>query len=158
MLKSFAALLLLLSLQGCSDTPKPARQVQTSFSGSSGLTVSDSTGLSQQLIKESLGVRVVASENGQWLLVEDMQLSNLVVVRAFQYRDGSYREASLPGIRQQWQSLAQERGLAFEDLMHPRVGVDGFGIDEKTVLLHLRADTGLASNPEIDSIVEISLD
>ena len=150
-------LLLLLCLLACSDQGATHRQVHSSFSEARGLTVTDNSGLSQQLIAESLGVRVVASNDGQWLLVEDMQLSSLVVVRAFHYEGGRYREVGLSELRRRWEVLAEEAGIDFEDLIRPRVGIEGFGPDQESVQLHFRAETGLLAHPEIDSIVEIPL-
>jgi hypothetical protein len=156
--RTLGVLLIVLCLQGCAESTEPVRRVHTSFSESSGLIVVDSTGLSQQLIEESLGVRVVVSPSGQWIVVENMQLSNLVVIRAFRYIDGGYREITLPEIRRHWKALARKAGITFEDLMHTRVGIEEFGSSENTVLLHFQADTGLKDKPEIDSIVEIRLD
>ena len=150
-------LLLLICLQACSDKEVPHRQIHSSFSEATGLTVTDNSGLSQQLIAESLGVRVVISNDGQWLLVEDMQLSSLVVVRAFHFDGDRYREVGLSELRRRWEVLAEEAGVEFEDLIRPRVGIEGFGPGKGTVRLHFRAETGLRANPEIDSIVEIPL-
>lgn len=156
--RTLGFLLLLLCLQGCSEESEPARQVHTSFSESSGLTVSDNTGLSQQLIRDSLGVRVVLSDDARWLLVEDMQLSNLVVVRAFRYNGASYQEVALPLLRRHWERLAGESGLAFEDLLRPRIGIEGFGPGENSVRLHFRADSPGLQHPGIDSVVVIPLE
>ena len=157
MLRGLKVLLLLLCLQACSDQEAPNRQIHSSFSEVTGLTVTDNSGLSQQLIAESLGVRVVISNNAQWLLVEDMQLSSLVVVRAFYYEGDRYHEVGLSELRRRWELLAEEAGVEFEDLIRPRVGIDGFGSDQQSVLLHFRAETGLRAHPEIDSVVEIPL-
>jgi len=145
-------------LEGCAENTKSVRQVHTSFSESAGFTVTYSTGESQQLIEESLGVREVVSPSGQWIMVEDMKLSNLVVLRTFRYDDGRYREITLPAIRRHWEALAQKAGITFEDLIHPRIGIEKFAPLGNTVLLHFQADTGLKDQPEIDSIVEIRLD
>lgn len=150
-------LLLLLCLQACSDQEAPYRQIHSSFSEATGLTVTDNSGLSQQLIAESLGVRVVVSNDGQWLLVEDMQLSSLVVVRAFHYEGDRYREIGFSEVRRRWEVLAEEVGIDFEDLIRPKVGIEGFGPGQESVQLHFRAETGLRAHPEIDSIVEIPL-
>jgi hypothetical protein len=156
--RTLSFLLIVLCFQGCAESTEPVRQVHSSFSESSGLTVVDNHGKSQQLIAESLDVRVVVSPGGQWIVVEDMQLSNLVVIRAFKYTEDSYQEIALSEIRQHWEVLSREAGIAFEDLVHPRVGIEGFGSSENVVQLHFRADTGLIENPEIDSVVEIGLD
>lgn len=157
MVRYLGGLLLLLCLQACSDKEAPYRQIHSSFSEAGGLTVTDNAGLSQQLITESLGVRVVISNDGQWLLVEDMQLSNLVVVRAFHFDGDRYREVGLSELRRRWEMLAAEAGLDFEDLVRPRVGIEGFAADQQSVQLHFQAETGLKEHPEIDSIVEIPL-
>jgi len=157
-LRALGALLLLLCLQGCSEESEPARQVHTSFSETSGLTVSDTAGLSQQLIGDSLGVRVVLSGDARWLLVEDMQLSNLVVVRAFRYTGEAYQEVSLPVLRKYWEALARESGLEFEDLVRPAIGIEGFGPGENSVLLHFRADSPGLQHPGVNSVVEIPLE
>jgi hypothetical protein len=151
-------LLCALYLQGCSETTEAVRLVHTEFSESSGLTVTDGSGNSQQLIRESLGVRVVVSPNANWILVEDMQLSNLVVIRAFQYVDGAYREIPVGEIRRQWETLAAQAGATLDELIHPRVGIENFGPTGNSVLLHFQADTRSGSTPDIDSIVEIELD
>ena len=156
--RSLSLLLIVLFFQGCVESTEPVRQVHTSFSELSGLTVVDNNGKSQQLIAESLDVRVVVSPGGQWIVVEDMQLSNLVVIRAFKYTEDSYQEIALPEIRQHWEALSRKAGIAFQDLVHPRVGIEEFGPLENTVLLHFQADTGLKEHPEIDSVVEIGLD
>ena len=109
------------------------------------------------MIAESLGVRVVVSNDGQWLLAEDMQLSNLVVVRAFHYEGDRYREVGFSELRRHWEVLAEEAGIEFEDLIRPRVGIEGFGPDQESVQLHFQAETGLRANPEIDSVMEIPL-
>jgi len=150
-------LLCALLLQGCGEDPAPARQVHTSFSEASGLLVEDNRGLSQQLIPESRGVRAVVSPSGRWIAVEDSKLSNLVVVRAFRYSTDRYQEVPLPGVRRQWEALAGEAGLDFEDLINPRVGIEEFGSGEETLRLSFRADTGLADRPEVHGQAEILL-
>ena len=149
------ALFLLLCLLGCSQESGPGRQA---ISESSGLTVSDNEGLSQQLIGDSLGVRVVMSEDARWLLVEDMQLSNLVVVRAFRFDGERYREVDLPAMRQIWESLAVDSGIDFEDLVRPRIGIEGFGPGGNSVRLHFRADSADAQHAGIDAIEKIPLE
>ena len=156
--KTPSVLLVVLCFQGCAESTEPVHQVYSSFSESSGLTVVDNNGKSQQLIEESLDVRVVVSPSGEWILVEDMQLSNLVVIRAFKYTGDSYNEVTLPETWQHWETLATEVGITFEDLIRPRVGIEGFGSSEKSVQLHFQADTGLKDHPDIDSLVEIPLD
>ena len=153
-----AALLFALLLQGCAEDAAPVRLVHTSFSAASGLVVTDSQGLSQQLIRESLAVRPVVSPSGRWIAVENSRLSNLVVVRAFCYSGGRYEEIPLPGIREQWRTIAGRAGMAFEDLINPRVGIDGFGPGERTLSLHFRADSGLPDGPELSAHAEIKLE
>lgn len=157
-LRRFAALLLAgLLLQGCTEDPAPVRQVHTSFSEATGLVVTDDRGRSQQLIAESLAVRAVVSPSGRWIAVEDSKLSNLVIVRVFHYSGERYEEIPLPGIREQWQAMAREVGLEFEDLINPRTGIEGFGPNEETILLQFSADTGLFERPELVAPVEIAL-
>lgn len=155
--RAFCILFLSLFLHGCGESAQPTLLVHTSFSEASGLTVVVGTGKPQQLIEESLGVNAAVSANGQWIVVEDMQLSDLVVIRAFQYTNDGYRETPIAEIRLQWETLAHQAGLSFEDLMHPRVGFEEFGSSENTALLHFQADTGIANNDRIDSVVEIQL-
>ena len=147
-----------LCSQGCSESEEPARHVHTSFSEATGLQVYDSAGLSQQLIRESLGVRAIVSPSGRWIAVEDMQLSNLVGVRAFEYTDGNYREVTGLGIRQQWEALAEAAGVEMEELIRPHVGIEAFGPGEDTIFLRFKADTGMSGHPEIDAVVEIPLE
>lgn len=162
MLRVFLVVIFLFC-QGCysdDSEPEPTRHIHTSFSDSTGLMVSNSDGLSQQLIKESLDVRVVASKSAQWLIVEDMQLSNLVIIRTFRLNKGKYEEVELPEIKSQWETLADQADISYENLIQPRIGIEGMGISAsgETVLLHFRADTGNVGYPEIDSVVEVSLD
>ncbi len=155
--RAFCIFLLSLFLHGCGESAQPVRLVHTSFSEESGLTVVAGTGKPQQLIEESLGVNVAVSPGGQWIVVEDMQFSDLVVIRAFQYTNDGYRETPIAEIRLQWETLAHQAGLSFEDLIHPRVGFEEFGSAENTVLLHFQADTGIAGNDRIDSVLEVQL-
>lgn len=154
-----AALILALALlQACNaDDPPATVAVQTHFSESSGLTVVGSDGHSQQLLEGSLAARSVVSPTGRWILVEDMQLSNLVVIRAFRRTNGHYDEIALPGIRAHWEAMAADAGIGFEDLVNPRVGIEGFGEAGRSVLLRFTADTGLAESPELDALAEIVL-
>ena len=151
-------LLLALLTQGCTEDPPPVRQVHTSFSETAGLVVTDDQGRSQQLIAESLAVRAVVSPSGRWIAVEDSKLSNLVVVRLFRHSDGRYEETPLPDIRENWRRLAHEAGLELEELINPRVGIEGFGPDEETLQLQFSADTGLFEQPELIAMVEIALE
>jgi hypothetical protein len=155
--RTLSILLIVLCLQGCSDNTESLRQVHTSFTESSGLTVIDHNGKSQQLIGESLGVKVVVSPSTKWILVEDMQLSNLVVIRAFRLTKQGYQEVLLPEMKHQWEAFAQQAGVNMEDLIHPRVGIEEFGPHENTVSLRFRADVGTAGNDMV-SVIEISLD
>ena len=156
--KILSILLIVLYLQACSDNTESPRQVHTSFSDSSGLTVTDNDGNSQQLIAESLGVRVVVSPNAEWIMVEDMQFSNLVVIRAFHHTSHGYQEVFLPEIKQQWEAIAQEAGINMEDLTHARVGVGEFGAHENTVSLSFQADAGTVGKRDLVSVIEIKLD
>ncbi len=156
--RTLGIFLIVLCLQGCTESTESVHQIHTSFSESAGFIVTGSNGKPQRLIEESMGVRAVVSPSGEWIVVEDMQLSNLVVVRAFRYTDGGYLEVVLPGIRSQWETLARQAGVKFEELMRPHVGIEGFGPSESTVLLHFQADTGPVSSQGIDSLVEIELD
>lgn len=153
--RSMGVLLLALWLHGCGDDTHPAHQVHARFSDSSGLIVTDDNGESQQLIAESLDARPVVAPSGQWIAVEDMQMSNLVVVRLFRHHNGAYEEIALPEIRQHWEALARESGIAFEDVLRPRVGIESFGPAERTLLLRFHADA--EGDREIDSVVEIAL-
>jgi hypothetical protein len=153
-----AALLIVPLLQGCGAEQAPAQPVQTSFAETSGLVVEDGRGKTQQLIPDALDVRAVVSPSGRWILVEEMKLSNLVVIRAFRFSGDRYEEVALPGIKRQWEALAAEAGVAFESLVNPRVGIEGFGPSENTVLLLFRADTGLAEQPELAAEVEVPLE
>lgn len=155
--KALYFLLCALLLQGCSESAETVRQVHTSFSESAGLTVTDAGGLSQQLIAESLSVRVVISPSADWILVEDMQMSNLVVIRAFRYVEGAYRESIIAEMRPLWEQLARQSGIAFEDLVHTRVGIEKLGPAERSVFLHFQADSVTGEGPGIDSVLEIDL-
>lgn len=153
-----AIVLVALLLQGCVEDAAPVRQVHTSFTEASGLVVTDGHGLSQQLIPESLAVRAVVSPSGRWIAVEDTRLSNLVVVRAFRYSGERYEEIALPGIRAQWQIMASRADLEFEDLINPRVGIEEFGPEERTIRLQFSADSGLTDEPELSARAEIALE
>lgn len=156
--RTLCIFLLVLCLQGCAENSEPVRLIHTSFSESSGLTVTEGAGKPRQLIAESMGVRVMVSPGGEWIVVEDMQLSNLVVIRAFRHGQEGYRETDIAEIRPHWEMLARQAGVPFEDLIHPRVGLEAFGSSEGTVLLHFQAYTGPGEHEEIDSVVEIQLD
>ena len=162
MIRAPAALLLALLLpgliHGCKDDAGPARAVHTSFGEATGLVVRDSRGNIQQLIPDSMAVRAVVSPSGRWIAVEDSRLSNLVVVRVFRDSGERYEEIPLPAIREQWRSIAQAAGLEYEDLINPRVGIEGFGPDERTLRLQFRADSGLAGQPELSGQAEIALE
>jgi hypothetical protein len=158
MIRAGALLLVALLMHACADDAAPVRQVHTSFTEASGLVVTDGRGPSQQLIPDSRGVRTLVSPSGRWIAVEDTRLSNLVIVRAFRYSGERYEEVPLPGIRQRWQSIANQAGLQFDDLINPRVGIEGFGPEERSVLLHFRADSGLPDAPELSARAEIALD
>jgi hypothetical protein len=151
-------LLIVVCLLACSDNRDPPRKVHTSFSDSSGLTVTDNDGVSQQLIAESLGVRVVVSPSTEWIMVEDMQFSNLVVIRAFHHTSHGYQEVFLPEIKQQWEAISQKAGINMEDLIHARVGIGEFGPLENTVSLSFQVDAGTAGNRDLVSVIEIKLD
>jgi len=153
--RSIGVLLLLVWLQGCGADTRAPHQVHVQFSDTSGLTVTDDSGKSQQLIAESLDVRPVVAPSGKWIAVEDMRMSNLVVVRLFRYHHGTYAEIALPEIRQHWEALARESGIAFEDLLRPRVAIESFDPTEKILLLRFQADTD--GDREIDSMLEIAL-
>jgi hypothetical protein len=150
--------LIVLCLHGCTNNAETPRQVHTSFTDSSGLTVTDNNGNSQQLIAESLGVRVVVSPSADWIVVEDMQLSNLVVIRAFHHTSHGYQEVPLPEIKQHWQAIAQKAGINMEDLTHARVGIEEFGPHDNTVSLSFQADAAVAGEPDLVSVIEIKLD
>lgn len=152
------ALLLVLLLPGCSEDSAPPRQVHTAFTEASGLVVTDSLGLSQQLVAESQAARAVVSPSGRWIAVEDSRLSNLVVVRVFRFDGERYEEVPVPGIREQWEKMAAGSGLSFEDLINPRVGIEGFGPGERTLLLQFHADTGFADPTELSARREIGLE
>ena len=156
--RTLGILLIVLYLQGCAESTEPIHQVHTSFSESSGLIVTDSNGKSQQLIEESMGVRVVVSPGGEWIVVEDMQLSNLVVIRAFHHTERGYQEVLLPQIKRQWEAFARNAGTRLEDLMHPRVGIEEFGPLENTVRLRFQADGEPAGSPDLVLVIEIELD
>ncbi len=156
--KTLSILIIVLCLQGCSDNSETLSQVHTSFSESSGLTVTDNSGKSQQLIGESLGVRTIISPSTKWILVEDMQFSDLVVIRAFHRTRQGYQEVLLPEIKLQWEAFAQKAGVSVDDLLHARVGIEEFGPDEKTVILRFQADAGMAGAHEVVSVMEIRLD
>ena len=147
-----------LALHGCSDDAAPVRAVHTSFSEAAGLVVTDSRGNSQRLIPDTVAARAVVSPSGRWIAVEDSRLSNLVVVRLFRDSGQRYEEIPLPEIREQWRSIAQAAGLEFEDLINPRVGIEGFGPDERTLRLQFRAESGLAGRPELSGQAEIALE
>ena len=155
--RAIGILLLTLLLQGCSEEPAPDRQVHTSFSESAGLVATDNQGRSQQLISDSLAARAVVSPSGRWIAVEDSLLSNLVVVRLFRFSGEKYEEMPLPDLRKEWDALARSAGLEVEDLINPRVGIEGFGPNEETILLQFSADTGLFEQPELIAAVEIGL-
>jgi hypothetical protein len=155
--RALGILLIVLCLQGCSDKSESLRQVHTSFSDSSGLTVTDNNGKSQQLIAESLGVRVVVSPSTEWIMVEDMQFSNLVLIRAFHYTRQGYQEVLLPEIKQQWETFAQKAGINMEDMIHARVGIEEFGPLENTVSLRFQADAVTAGKQDLVSVMEIRL-
>jgi len=158
MLKTLGVFFLVLCLQGCSDNRNPPRQVHTAFADTTGLTVTDNNGKIQQLIPESLGVRVVVSPSTEWIVVEDMQFSNLVVIRAFQYTGNGYREVPLPQIKQQWEAIARNAGVKLEDLTHTRVGIEEFGPRENILKLSFQADAAAAGEPDLVSVIEIKLD
>ena len=151
-------LLLALLLPGCAEDSPPPRQVHTSFTETAGLVVTDSQGLSQQLIAESQAARAVVAPSGRWIAVEDSKLSNLVFVRIFRYDGKRYEEVAAPGIREQWRRIAAGVGLSFEELINPRVGIEGFGPEERTLVLQFRADTGLADPVELSARHEMSLE
>ena len=153
--RSIGLLFFLLSLQGCGEDARTPHQVQARYSHASGLIVTDGSGKSQQLIAETLDARPVVASSGQWIAVEDMRMSSLVVVRLFCYQNGAYEEVTLPEIRQHWEALARDSGIAFEDLLRPRVAIESFGPAEETLLLSFRADT--EGGREIDSMLEIVL-
>lgn len=158
MTRLLAALLFVPLLQGCGAERTPALPVHATFSEPSGLVVEDGRGTTQQLIPEALAVRAVISPSGRWIVAEEMKLSNLVVIRAFRYSGDRYDEVSLPGIRRQWEALAREGGVAFEDLVNPRVGIEGFDPSESTITLRFRADAGLQDRPELIATVEVPLE
>jgi hypothetical protein len=158
MTRLLAALLLVPLLQGCGAERTPALPVHATFSEASGLVVEDGRSTTQQLIPEALDVRAVVSPSGRWIVAEEMKLSNLVVIRAFRYSGDRYEEVPLPGIKQQWETLAREGGVAFEDLVNPRVGIEGFDSSESTVTLLFQADTGLQDRPELVAMVEVPLE
>ncbi|MGK2925135.1 MAG: hypothetical protein ACSLE2_05895 [Lysobacterales bacterium] len=158
MTRLLAVLLLVPLLQGCGAERTPAQPVHTSFSATSGLVVEDGRGKTQQLIPDALDVRAVVSPSGRWIAVEEMKLSNLVAVRAFRFSGNRYEEVALPGIKRQWEALAAEAGVAFEDLVNPRVGIEGFGASESTITLLLQADTGRQDRPELVAMVEVPLE
>lgn len=136
----------------------PPGQVYTSLSEVSGLTVTDNDGKSQRVIAESMGVRTVVSPGAEWIIVEDMQQSNLVIIRAFHYSDNGYHEVFLPETRQQWDVIAQEAGMSMEDLTNTRVGIEEFGPLGNTVSLRFRADAGKGNGPDLVSVIEVNLD
>ena len=158
MIRLLAALLVVSLLQGCGAERTPAQPVRTSFSEASGLVVEDGRGRTQQLIADALDARAVVSPSGRWIAVEEMQLSNLVVIRAFRFSGDRYEEVAVPGIKRQWEALAREAGVAFEDLINPRVGIEGFGPSENSVLLLFRADTGLDERPDLAAEAEVPLE
>lgn len=158
MTRLLAALLLVPLLQACGAERTPAQPVHTSFSETSGLVVEDGRGNTQQLIPDALDVRAVVSPSARWIAVEEMKLSNLVVIRAFRYSGDRYEEVPLPGIKRQWEALAAEAGVAFENLVNPRVGIEGFDSSESTIMLLFRADTGLQDRPELVAMIEVPLE
>lgn len=158
MTRLLAALLLVPLLQACGAERTPALPVHATFTEASGLVVEDGRGNTQQLIPEALDVRTVVSPSGRWIAVEEMKLSNLVIIRAFRFSGDRYEEVALPGIKQQWEALAAEAGVAFEDLVNPRVGIEGFGPSESTITVLLQADTGLQDHPELVAMVEMPLE
>lgn len=140
MRNTFCILTLVLWLCGCGQSNPAGHLIQTQFLETSGLTVIDSSGESQQLIENSLHARAVVSPSGQWIAVEDMKMSDLVVVRLFRRHNGRYQELELPELRQHWMQLAEQGGIPFEDLIRPRVNIDNFGPSEKTLLLRFQAE------------------
>jgi hypothetical protein len=46
-------------------------------------------------------------------------------------------------------------GVAFEDLIDPRAGIEGFGPAETSVLVLFRADLAAPDQPELAAIVEL---
>jgi hypothetical protein len=160
MRKSYASLVLALALclHGCApSTPQP-HQVQIQFLESSGLTVTNSSGQTQQLIADSRDARAVVSPSAQWIAVEDMQMSNLVVVRLFHYQDGIYEEIALPELRQHWEQLARQAGITFEDLVRPRIAIESFDPAENTLLVRFQAETEPQGGKGIDSVFAIPLE
>jgi hypothetical protein len=158
MTRLLAMLLLVPLLQACGAERTPALPVHATFSETSGLVVEDGHGKTQQLIPDALDVRAVVSPSGRWIAAEEMKLSNLVVIRAFRFSGNRYEEVALPGIKRQWEALAAEAGVAFEDLVNPRAGIEGFGPSESTITLLLQADTGRQGRPELVATVEVPLE
>jgi hypothetical protein len=146
-----------LSLHGCGQGTPADHGVQTQFSPSSGLTVTRNDGKSQQLIADSMDARAVVSSSAHWIAVEDMRMSNLVVVRLFHGHDDTYVEVALPEIRGHWEYLAQEAGITFEDLVRPRVTIESFGPDEGVLLVRFQAEVEPLGDKDIDALLEISL-
>ena len=157
MIRAIGILLLTLLLQACMEDPAPGRQIHATFSETTGLVVTDDEGRSQQLISDSVAARAVVSPSGRWIAVEDSRLSNLVIVRVFRFSGERYEEIPLPGIGGEWSALARGAGLEADDLINPRVGIEGFGPNEETILLRFSADTGLYGQPELIAPVEIAL-
>lgn len=162
MSNAFCIFTLALLLCGCGPSDPAAHQIQTQFQETSGLTVTDSNGKSQQLIKDSLHARAVVSPTGQWVAVEDMKMSDLVVVRLFHHHNGRYDELELPELKQHWGHLAEQAGITFEDLVRPRVRIENFDPAEETLLLRFQAEAepqgGDAFSNEIDDVVAIPLE
>jgi hypothetical protein len=150
-------LLLAPLLLACSESGEPARRVHTEFTPESGLTVSDSSGRAQRLIEHSLAARALVSPDGRWIVAEDMKYSNLTTVRFFQDTGESYREIRLPAVRRHWEQLARNAGIAYEDLMNTRLGIEGFGADGNSVILSFRAEAEQPGGEEILSRLEVAL-
>lgn len=148
---------LLLCLQGCGQDTAPGQPVHTEFSQSTGLTVSDADGTSQQLIADSLDARAVVSPSSQWIAVEDMRMSNLVVVRLFHRQGGHYQEVALPELRTHWEQLAQQAGIAFEDLVAPRIAIESFDENESHLLLRFQAQAEPQGTADLVSVLAIPL-
>ena len=150
-------LVVLAVLYGCSDNTPAVRHIHTAFSETSGLTVSIDNGPTQRLLDRSQDARAVVSPDGRWILVEDKQFSNLTVIRAFVFSADGYREIELPALRVNWEALAAEVRLSIDDLLRPRVGIEGFVPGGESVLLHFQADAADRKHPGIDSVIAIPL-
>jgi hypothetical protein len=118
---------LLLAFTGCFKTAdqfdnKTTESAKIHSSVHDGVLYLNDAGKSYVLADDALDYRVIPSQDGRWLAVETLLLSNLQIVRVYQRgKSGRYHQLEDPLAGKLWDDLSKEENFMIDDVNYPRM-------------------------------------